>query len=164
MLQRVRLLVANSDHLLHGTVVYSGHAELFSSRRLLWQENETDHWWDDLWRVSALYSSCGGRMGGVKGWHWGVSGFAPRMGSCHFLFICPTGISCRPARSLNCWLEGEGGQVYIYIYIYISTERGSERGRMNSWGLQWHLARARDGHKQIHREKQCTLSHTSSQW
>lgn len=46
--------------------------------------------------------------------------------------------------------------------IYIQRER--ERGRMNSPGLRGHWARARDGHKQIHREKQCTLWHTSSQW
>lgn len=28
---------------------------------------------------------------------------------------------------------------------------------MNSWGLRGHLTRARDGHKQIHRQEQCTL-------
>lgn len=49
--------------------------------------------------------------------------------------------------------------------IYIQKESECERGR--GWicrGIQGPLARARDGHKQIHREKQCTLWHTSSQW
>lgn len=48
-----------------------------------------------------------------------------------------------------------GGRQRIYI---------QKEWRMDLWGIQRHLARARDGHKQIHRQEQCSLWHTSSQW
>lgn len=60
------------------------------------------------------------------------AGFVPCMGSCHFLFICPTGISCLSARKLNSSFEGEGDGVRTYIY---RGEKSSEP-EMKSWGLR----------------------------
>lgn len=56
-----------------------------------------------------------------------VSGFVPRMGSCHFSFICPTGISCLSARKLNCWLKGEGHKGYVYTVIDMDIDIDRKR-------------------------------------
>lgn len=63
---------------------------------------------------------------------WRFSEFVLCMGSCCFLFICPTGISCLSARKLNCKFEGEGDKGCMYIQ--------RRRGRVNSWGLLGHLS------------------------
>lgn len=54
-------------------------------------------------------------------------GSAPRVDSCHLLFIYPTGMFCLSASQIICYLEEGGGVDKEYIYGCVGT--------------QWHLSR-----------------------